>query len=61
MFRIPEVALAAAWQRTKRLVAEVARRTKDNAWGEEHPAEIPVMDLPEWRVRSLEKQLMGEG
>ncbi len=57
MFRIPEVALSAAWQRTKRLVSEVARRTRDNSWAEEHPAEIPVMDLPEWRVRSLEKQL----
>ncbi len=58
MFRMPEVAMAAEWNRCKRLVSEVARRTKDNDWNEVHPDEIPVLDLPEWQVRKLEKSLV---
>lgn len=54
MFRIPEVAMVAEWQRCKRLVSEIARRTKDNDWNETHPDEIPVLDLPQWQVKKLE-------
>lgn len=54
VFRIPEVALVAEWNRCKRLVAEVSRRMRENDWAEAHPEDIPVLELPAWQVKRLE-------
>jgi hypothetical protein len=55
MYRIPEIALSAEWNRCKRLVGDVAARLKSGDWSEVHPDEIPVLELPEWQVRKLEQ------
>lgn len=54
LYRIPEVALAAEWNRAKRLIKDVADRIASGNWTEAHPAEIPILDLPHWQLKKLE-------
>lgn len=54
-FRLPEVALAAGWEKCKALADEVARRIKDNDWID-HQAEVETIALPDWTIRRLEEE-----
>lgn len=54
VFRMPEVALQAGWEKAKRLIDEVARRTKDNDWTERQ-AGIEEIALEGWQTRKLEE------
>ena len=53
VFRMPEIALAAGWEKAKRLMDEIARRMKANDWTERQES-IEEITLPGWQLNKLE-------
>lgn len=52
-YRMPEVALAAGWEKAKRVVDEIARRTRESDWTDRQDTVEDIV-LPEWQARKLE-------
>lgn len=55
VYRMPEIALAAGWEKCKALADEVARRIAANDWSEPQESAQEML-LPDWTIRRLEEE-----
>lgn len=53
VYRLPDVALDAGWQTTKKAVADIAQRMKSGDWSDPQES-IEELRLPEWQTKQLE-------